>query len=317
MSVTGILAAFIATICWAGSVFPFTKAGRLMTVQSMNLIRLVLGTTLVLITAMILDKDFFSIFYFSHLNGWIWLGISGIMALGIGDYFGLRMYTILSPRYGSVLTTLSPAMALLMGIILLNEQMNWIGIFGMAITVTGVMSMSLGRKERSSIPDHGHGSVFKGIIFGIISAFCNGAGLAFSKKGFLANADHPIHPITGSFIRFLIATIIVILFMLIFKKIGANISNIRKQPKNILGYAIGGVVLGPLLAVSFAMIAIQYINVAVAQTIFALVPVVALIISYFVYKEKLTRNALAGVIIAIIGVCILIWRKEIAVMLGM
>ena len=67
------------------------------------------------------------------MEAWLWLGLSGIVALGIGDYFNYRMYVILSPRYGSVLSTLSPAAALLLGIKLLDEHINLTGIIGMFI----------------------------------------------------------------------------------------------------------------------------------------------------------------------------------------
>src|SRR5687768_18386320 len=168
MEITGIVTAFIAAVCWAGSVFPFTKAGRAMSVESLNIIRLILGTCLVFLSALLLTADFRNIFSSDYIIGWLWLGGSGLLALGIGDYFGLRMYAILSPRFGSVLTTLSPAMALIAGIILLGEDINITGITGMGITITCVTAISLGRKERSGIPDHGHGSVGKGIMFGII-----------------------------------------------------------------------------------------------------------------------------------------------------
>jgi drug/metabolite transporter (DMT)-like permease len=316
--ITGILAAFIAAICWAISVFPFTKAGRLMTVASMNLARLIFGTLAIFIVAFINDHELLRIFSGEYVAGWGWLGASGIIALGIGDYFGLRMYTILSPRYGSVLTTLSPAMALFAGIMLLNENINLIGITVMVITITGVISLSLSRSERKNIPDHGHGSVATGIVFGIISAFCNGAGLALSKKGFIALAavDHPVSPVTGSFMRFITACIIVLLFMLLKNKLLPNLKNITAQPASILKMVAAGILFGPLLAVSMAMTAIQYINVAVAQTIFALVPVIALIISRFVYKEKISTHAMAGAVAAIAGVVILIWRQDINLLFG-
>ncbi|MEO7768833.1 MAG: EamA family transporter, partial [Ferruginibacter sp.] len=70
--------------------------------------------------------------------------------------------------------------------------------------------------------------------------------------------------------------------------------------------------MGPLFAVGSAMISIQYINVAVAQTIFSLVPVWAFIVAYFYFKEKISPRAIAGVICAIIGVGILIWRNELS-----
>jgi len=314
----GILTALAGTICWAICIFPFTKAGRLMSVASMNLFRLVVGTILVMLVASIVEtKNFISIFSYDYLQAWLWLGLSGITALGIGDYFNYRMYVILSPRYGSVLSTLSPAAALLLGIKLLDEHINLVGITGMVITIFGVMSMSLGRTERSNIPDHGHGSIFKGIVFGIIAAICNGAGLAISKKGFLLQAatGNHIQPVSASFIRFITGTVAVLLITLFNKKLMENWKNIRSQPWPTLRIALTGTVFGPVLGVSFALTAIQYIDVAVAQTIFALVPVVALLISHFVYKERITKYALIGVSAAIAGVAILIWRIQIEAML--
>ncbi|HMJ45711.1 MAG TPA: DMT family transporter [Ferruginibacter sp.] len=313
MVAIGLLTAFLSTICWAISVFPFTKASRLMTVTSMNLLRLLGGTMLVMLTAIIIDRNFFDIFTVNHFAGWSWLGISGIIALGIGDYFGLKMYTILSPRYGSVLTTLSPATALLLGMILLGENINFFGITGILVTIIGVMSISLGRSERSNIPNHGHGSIWAGILYGIISATCNGAALALSKKGFIEQAatGYNIHPITGSFIRFVAGTLFVVLVMIFNKRLVPNLRNIKKQPAVVLKTAGLGILFGPLLAVSFAMTCIQYIDVAVAQTIFALVPVMALIISHFIYKEKISRYAVIGVIAAIAGVAMLIWRIQL------
>lgn len=285
-----------------------------MSAESMNLYRLLLGVTFVFFAAFIVDENFHLIFSKAYVLGWGWLGLSGIIALGIGDYFGLRMYTILSVRSGSVLSTLAPAVALICGTLILNERMSFIGICGMLITITGVMTMSLGRKERNNIPDHGHGSIYRGIVYGIISAACNGAALVLSKKGFVVQSgeDHALHPITGSFMRFIAAALLVVIFMLLKGKFSKNIKNIASQPVDVIKTATAGVLLGPLLAVSFALMAIQTVNAAVTQTIFSLVPVVALLISHFILKEKITKNSLLGVIAAVIGVVILIWREEIA-----
>lgn len=319
MASVGILIALAGTICWAICVFPFTTAGRLMSVASMNLFRLTVGTLLVMLLAASMEtNNFIAIFSAKYAQAWLWLGLSGIIALGIGDYFNYRMYVILSPKHGSVLSTLSPAAALLLGIKLLDEHINIIGIAGMILTIIGVMSMSLGRTERNKIPDHGHGSIFKGIVFGTIAAICNGAGLAISKKGFLMQAatGNDLHPVSGSFIRFITTTVIVLLVTFFNKKLITNWRNIKAQSWSTLKIALMGTIFGPVLGVSFALTAIQYINVAVAQTIFSLVPVVALLISHFVYKEKITKHTLAGVIVAIAGVVILIWRIDIQAVFG-
>lgn len=314
MTAVGILIALAGTFCWAICVFPFTKAGRLMSVASMNLFRLVVGTILIILLASFVEtNNFLSIYSYKYAQAWLWLGLSGVLALGIGDYFNYRMYVILSPKHGSVLSTLSPAAALLLGIKLLDEHINLVGISGMFITIVGVMSMSLGRTERNTIPDHGHGTVFAGIVFGVIAAVCNGVGLVLSKKGFLTQAatGNIIQPITASFIRFITGTFVVLLITFLNRKLLTNWSNIKSQPWSTLKIAMTGTIFGPLLGVTFALTAIQYIDVAVAQTIFALVPVIALLISHFVYKEKITKYALAGAIVAISGVAILIWRIKI------
>ncbi len=164
---TGFLFAFAATACWAIAAFPLTTASRQITVSSMNHLRLLIATLLLFIASLLIEGNrFIAIFSADYTNAWLWLGISGVVALVIGDFFSFRSYAILSPQHGSVLTTLSPTSALLFGILLVNENINWIGIAGMLITIVGVMSISLGRSQRNSIPDHGQGSVAKGILFG-------------------------------------------------------------------------------------------------------------------------------------------------------
>lgn len=314
ISVTGSLIAFLASISWAICAFPFTKAGRAMTVASMNIVRLTVGTLLVLTVALLTNAKNVAAIFSSHYSlAWLWLGTSGIIAIGIGDYFSYRMYTILGPRNGSALATISPAAAFLFGFIFLNETLNIIGILGMAITITGVLSMSLGKTERKALPDHGHGSIVYGIIAGIIGSACNGAGIVFSKKAFMLQqaSGFPIHPLTGSFIRFLCATIVILIINIANGKLHQHLANIRKQPTGIHLTILAGIIFGPVIGVSLSLLSIQYINVAVAQTIFALVPVIALLIAHFVFKEKITKHAMLGVLVAILGVVLLVWRERV------
>jgi drug/metabolite transporter (DMT)-like permease len=310
----GYVFAFLATLSWAISIFPLTRASRKIPVNSMNHFRLVFSTLLVLMACLIFEsQNFISIFSADYLQAWIWLGLSGLVALVLGDFFSFRMYAILSPRFGSVLTTLSPTAALLLGIILVNERMNWVGITGMLITIIGVMSISLGRTERNAIPDHGHGSVAKGIVFGILAALCHGAGLALSKKGFVVqgNTGASVLPLSATFIRLLTGMLIVIMVTILRGRIRIVFDDLGKYKPSVLPAVALGSLFSPVLAVSLSMFSILYIKVAVAQTLFALVPLFALMISHFVYKEKITIQAVVGMAVALIGVVLLIWRESI------
>lgn len=308
----GLFYAFAATACWAIGAFPLTVASRQLPVSSMNHLRLILATVVLFIAGAIIERaEFLQIFSLHYQNAWLWLGFSGILALVVGDFFSFRSYAILSPQYGSVLTTLSPASALLFGIILVEEHINWVGITGMCITIIGVMSISLGRAQRDKIPDHGHGSVLKGIVFGILAAACHGGALAFSKKGFMEQpAEYNIGPLGATFIRVVTATLLIYLITILTGKIRSVLSHIRDNNAGIKN-TISGSFFNPILSVSLSMFAILYMDVAVAQTIFALVPLFALIIAFFVYKEKITTRSILGVIAALLGVAVLIWRNKL------
>jgi drug/metabolite transporter (DMT)-like permease len=71
-----------------------------------------------------------------------------------------------------------------------------------------------------------------------------------------------------------------------------------------------GTLLGPVAGVTLSLLAIQKLEVAVAQTIFALLPIFVLPVNLLVYKEKITVQSVMACAVAIIGVFLLIWRNR-------
>ena len=238
------------------------------------------------------------------------MGISGIVGLTIGDFFAFRMYAILSPRTGSVLTTLSPAASLIAGYLLLGETINSIGIAGMILTMIGVIGISLGRKEREMIPDHGHGSVFAGIMFGILSAICQGVGLVLSKKGMM-HEGLVVPPLPATFMRITIGFFSLLLLTVVQGKLSTVLKPVINNHGNGIKYAVMGTIFGPFLGVCLSLYTISNLDVSVGQTIFSLMPVSALLISVLFFREKVTWQSLVGVVVAISGVLILIWRTRL------
>ena len=194
------------------------------------------------------------------------------------------------------------------------EKINFVGVSGMFPTIVGVMTISFGKKERGNIPDHELGTIYKGIVYGVISAACNGGALVLSKKKFIKQSvsGATIHPVSASFFRFLAAVTAVVILMFIKRLLFKNTKNIQAQPAHVLSIASMGVIIGPLLEETFAMFTIQTVNAAVTQTIFSLVPVFALLMSYFILKEKITKDSLLGIGVTVAGVCLLIWGRRLA-----
>jgi drug/metabolite transporter (DMT)-like permease len=307
----GLFFALLTTITWSICIFPFTQAARRLGVNPLNIFRLLLATIIIGIAALFMGAEqFYGIFSPNYTTAWLWLGFSGVLGLAIGDYFSFAMYRVLGARTGSVMTTFAPAAALITGAFLIDEKISFIGIIGIAITIAGVNFVSFGKRERESIPDHGHGSVSYGIIAGILSALCQGAGLVLAKKG-IDGTTFTVDPVHATFIRLSAATA-ALLFVIIIRNNYKEITiPVITNKNNGVKYAILGTIFGPVLGMSFSLFSVSTIEPTVAQTIFSLVPACALLISRIFMKEKISTQSLAGLFIAIAGVIILIWREQI------
>lgn len=314
MNFTGINFALLATLSWSLCIFPFTQAARRLGSVPLNHFRLLLAVLLIgLVSIIFFPKDLFSLFHADFYGAWIWLGLSGILGLTIGDHFGFAMYAILGARIGSVLTTFAPASTLIISYFLLGEEMSWIGVLGMFITISGVIWISLSRGERSQIPDHGHGSIRMGILYGILAAVCQGAGLVMAKRGMLAehsmHAD--IHPVHATFIRLFIGTLSLYIFTFLRGGLRDIYRQLLKNNDNGIRYAVAGTFFGPVIGVTLSLFAVALIHASVAQTIYSMVPVFALALSYYYYREKISLRSFLGVVVAIAGVIVLIWRDDL------
>jgi len=318
-NLTGILFGLLTVLSWTLCIFPFTEAARRIGANTLNHLRLLLATVIITIVSLLLDAGAFAVLFTSaYFPSWCWLGLSGIIGLTFGDYFAFRMYAILGARVGSVLTTLAPAAALVLGGFLTNEHMSLIGILGILITIGGIANISFGKRERGLILDHGHGSISAGVIWGIGASFCQGAGLVLAKRAMMTQHENglDIHPVNATFIRLIIAFSSLALVTLAMGQWRKVLRPAIQNQNGGLKYAIAGTIFGPFLGVCLSLFTVTHIDASVAQTIFSLVPAAALLFSGLFMKEKISFHSFAGVFIAITGVLILIWRESLAAWVG-
>jgi len=87
-------------------------------------------------------------------------------------------------------------------------------------------------------------------------------------------------------------------------QVGSTFTALRQKPQVVRLLALGALV-GPLLGVSASLLAVQHAEIGVASTLMALPPVLILPVSYFIFKEKIGWQAIAGTTVAIAGVAIL------------
>ncbi|MCA8938617.1 MAG: DMT family transporter, partial [Planctomycetes bacterium] len=231
----------------------------------------------------------------------------------------------LGPRRASLIQTLAPVFAALLQIPLLNEDISMVGVLGMVVTLGGVAWVISERAIEGEI----RGSLRKGVVFAVIGAFCQGAGLILAKAGLgkadassalpqlagieaidgAATAGESISPIYGTLVRMLSAFVVLMAITAIMPKRG-DIRRAFKDRKAISLTALGSFT-GPFIGVSLSLYAVANTNTAVASTIMSTFPVLVIPMVFFFYGERTSPRAIVGALVAIGGVTILMFREQI------
>jgi drug/metabolite transporter (DMT)-like permease len=310
VNLSGELIALITTLCWSLGIFPFTEAAKRIGSAPLNQYRLLLAWIIISIILFFWnDLNFVELFTEPQPYHFIFLGLSGIIGFSIGDYCSFNSFKLLGPKLASLYTTFAPGAALLIGYIALNESVNLIGIFGILITVSGVIWLTLSKKDSNAAKQVGYTRDKRGIIFGIIGALCQGTGLVLSKYG-MDYYEVKLPTMHAVWIRLLFAFSAAFIVSLLAGKLKANSKPFFTNEKNNLPFLFFGTILGPVMGVTLSLFAIQKLEVAVAQTIFALLPLFVLPISLIIYKERITSQSVFACLLALVGVLLLIWRNE-------
>jgi drug/metabolite transporter (DMT)-like permease len=301
VNLSGELIAILTTLCWSLGIFPFTEAAKRIGSAPLNQYRLLLAWIIISIILFFWnDLNLFELFTKPQPYHYVFLGLSGIIGFSIGDYCSFTSFKLLGPKLGSLYTTFAPGAALVIGYIALNESINWIGIIGIFITIAGVIWLTLSKKDSAAASKIGYTRDKKGIAFGIVGALCQGTGLVLSKYG-MDYYQVKLPTMHAVWIRLLFAFSAAFMVSLLAGKLKSNSKPIFTNEKNNLPFMFLGTLLGPVMGVTLSLFAIQKLEVAVAQTIFALLPLFVLPISLIVYKEKITVQSIFACFIALSG----------------
>ncbi len=306
---TGIIFALLAALSFALSAFPYTFLHQYANTKVVTLWRLFFASILIILVSYFVDGlSFYNIFSNVYLQVWLWVGLSGVITFLIGDFLIFESYAVLGPAKGSLLTALSPAMALIFGIILLNDSINIVGLLGIAITIIGVIIVNMGNVKTATSETENNESKNKAIIYGVLGACCLGIGIALSKKGAIlaASKNIDLSAVQVSFIRIFVPFLVYLLIAILLLRKESYFA-IFKSKKG-LQLLLYGALVNPTTGILFSMYSIATIDVAIAQTIFSISPLLALAINIFYFKQKATLRNILGACIAIVGVLVLIFR---------
>ena len=315
----GYLIAFFAMIVGALSTFPFTDVARKWGPVAVNHFRLLLAFIVLSIIVMIIDKKTpITLFTSPSSTEYLYLSASGIFGLAIGDYFGFHCLAILGEKKYSILNTIGPGAALGFGFVMIGERLDFIGILGMVISIAGMIwfIQASDTKELDKHVTHEYGKVSKGVLFGLLAGICQGLHMTLSKKG-LTDETTLISPIHATWIRVFAATLAYFVFTFATGKLKEKVIAPILEEKTTLLKATLATIFGLVLSIVLVMWSLTMCKVAIAQTILSLTPIIIMPVAYILYKEKMTIQTVFAGIVSIFGVYVLIWRDDIATILGL
>jgi drug/metabolite transporter (DMT)-like permease len=295
MNFIGEIAGLATSFFYAISAFIFSKAGRAVGSMVTNRVRLSFGLIYLVILNLILYQQ--PLPFSAGSSRWMWMGISGIIGLALGDIFLFQAYISVGTRLGVLLLSLAPIFGSLISWIFFGETLTALQITGIVLALAGIGWVVLSHEEPVDTP---RGHTRRGVLFGVLAGLGQATGLVLAKQGMTGD----LSPFQGNAIRMLAAATFIWLWTAVAGQTGATVETVRKQPQVLWLIALGAVA-GPLLGVSSSLLAVKYAEVGVASTLMALPPVIVLPISYFVFKEKVSWQGVAGTVLAIVGVAVL------------
>lgn len=288
---TGEFAALAVAIFWTITALAFESASRKVGSLTVNILRLSLAFFFIGFFTLVSRGRFLPVD--ASMHNWIWLALSGIVGLVLGDYFLFRSYPLIGSRFSMLIMTLAPPLAAIFGFFILGESLNIMQMAGMIIVIFGI-SLAIFKK-----PVRGERLSFKiapaGLLFAFIGALGQGLGIVLSKygmEGYDAFASTQIRIIAGVIGFSLIITAL--------RRWGNVVAAIKNPPA--MKALLLGAFFGPFLGISFSLLSVKHTQTGIASTIMAIVPVLILAPSAWIYKEKITAVEIAGAVISVAGV---------------
>ena len=300
LNLIGQIAALATSCVWTFSSILFTEAARKIGSISLNAYRIVAAVGFLSVAHILLLQ---TVVPKANSEQVFWLGMSGIVGLGIGDFGLFAAFAMLGPRRSLLIMALSPIFASVGAFLMLGETISPQAIFGIATTITGVGWVVLEREHLSMETPISKRFKMQGVFSALVGAVGQGMGLVLSKKGILLNPGTPLNALSATLIRMTVGASFVWISIIAAGRF-LELRNALNRKQGI-EYAVAAAFFGPFVGVTLSMVAVTFTQTGIAQTLMSLMPVFIIPLVWVVYRQRISWRGILGAAIAVIGVAIL------------
>lgn len=223
----------------------------------------------------------------------ILLILSGLLGIALGDTLFFLALRNLGAHSVVVLLTLGQVLTVLLAVVWLDERPSAVEWLGIALIMVGVTTVVLVRLAGDT-----GATGLAGVAWGLAAVVCMAVSIIVAKEA-LTTTDS----IQATLVRMLAGTLGIFLFGLPTGQFGQFLKPLgdpRFAALFLLSVAVvtfGGFWL--------SLLAIQKVDVAVANTLGSTEPLFVLPLAAFVLRETITAKVVAGTILACLGILLL------------
>src|SRR5687767_11075195 len=237
MNFIGEIAGLATSFFFALTAIIFTKTGHMIGSQVTNAVRLIFGLAFLMIVNLILFGEPLPLSAGS--SHWIWLGLSGVIGLSLGDAFLFQSFVSIGARLGTLLLSLAPIFGSIIAWVFFGETLTFWQITGIILALAGIAWVVASHEEP---PDTPHGNTRRGVILGILAGLGQAVGIVLSKQGMFGNFS----PFQANAIRMLAAVLFIWIWAAFRGEASSTFQELRGKPR-ILGLLALGAFVGPVL----------------------------------------------------------------------
>jgi len=253
---------------------------------------------------------------------WLWLTLSGMMGFWLASICVMSAFIRIGPRLTLLIASINPILSAVLAWLFLDQNLQSAAVLGIIITIAGIaLVVTEGGTAIGDIPPERFRS---GILFALLASTLQATSFVLSTLGLSTIVDplpqsltqlvtftqidgqipYQIAPLTASLIRLTSGSIILWVIAGLQGKIRQNLQTLRAHPvalRQLMVAAVLGTVIGALLI----LIALQNAPVGIATTLINLTPIFLIPIGYVVFKERISMRAVAGTLVAMVGIVVL------------
>lgn len=290
-SLLGAIAALASALAWAYGAILFRRLVEKVLPLGLTLIKSLIGMCIIGALLVFLRPE--------RIDGpdVLNLALSGLVGIAIGDALFFKSLLYLGPRLAILLGCSGPVFTVVLAVLILRESVSGITAFGIAMVISGVAWVLWEYENGAS----GFRGKARGVFYALLSSLCMSVGIILAKEGVGTTSA-----LQATFIRLFAGALGLLLWGVLTRQMGSWLAPL-KDPRLLR------TIFSSTFVVIFGgfwlfLVALKYTDASIATTLNSTTPLFILPLAAWILRERISRRAVWGAVLAVSGIALIFLR---------